>query len=244
MAGLELACALIVLTTSALALLVWGFPRSYNAVDTGFLWTTQFLGTVHVFYDIAVNSTLIVSMFSFRGPARRHELETKRVGTPLHRKYVVVFTVMLSIAMALTATMLLVGFAWRLQSERQYGTSIIELISGLLFDFGWSGTTITALWLHLCAARKAVAFNATHDVAHGTVLPQASIVHGPYDIAAHGRAHQHLPHAVVAQRVDVVAPAPIIITATLVQPAAQQQVPTGVLGAEQPQLVGAARINY
>ena len=138
MAGLELAAALIVVVVNALTLLVEGFEsnRMDSESDIGFYWTTEVLGTVHVLYDVGLNTALIVWLCCFEGPSRHHEHETKRVGTPLHRKYVIVFTVLLAIAMALMAVMLSVGFAWRLDSKK-YGTTISYVILGLLLDFGW-----------------------------------------------------------------------------------------------------------
>lgn len=185
LAGMELAVALLMLARFALYFLAHGIHRR-DAADPalmGFFYITQVLETGLLIYNIVISTAIIVTMCSFHGPARRHELETKRVETPLPRTYVVVYTVLLSIAMALTGTLLvllpftLVGIeiVWDLDF------SVGEILFGLLLDFEWCV---------LCVGVRARAAlqRSKRDAALDTCT-HASCLHAPSQPTAYRRPH-------------------------------------------------------
>ena len=294
MVGVVLAIAIVAIPISAIQVLAWATEGALSypdQVDTNFFWITFVLEVAQQFYDVGVMGTIFVTMWLLRGPARRHENEPKRVGSPLHRKNVVIFTVLIALAIVMNVLEIFVLIIW-MQVTKIDQKSVTSTVLVLVLDIAWyvwgaptaaepvsmpamrasararshpsfvlspplcrNGGTIGALWAHWHISKRAVAFNATHDVdpgvpMHGAALPHAVLVQGGSALhgahVVHGGAHPHLPQAVVAPQTGALhTAAPVvngtIVTATLVQqepaPAAQQQAGRGSPGPVVPTVV-------
>ena len=139
MVGVVLAIALIALPISFFQILAWTADDSLaypDQVDTNFFWITYVFELAQQLYDVGVMGTIFVTMWIFRGPARRNENEPKRVGTPLHRKNVIVFTVLVAIAMVMNAVSIAVFIIWKQITEIP-GLNVLSSVLVLVFDMAW-----------------------------------------------------------------------------------------------------------
>ena len=111
------------------------------------------------FFVALVHAAIAVTLCVLRGTARRHVTAKLRVGTALHRKLVVIFSVLLAVNGAWVVGNGITYIFQRAASTRpavmpQWARVVLEV-----FVFVMNGLLIVAIFVHLEAASKAVAQN-------------------------------------------------------------------------------------
>lgn len=113
----------------------------------------------------AVHAALVAILCILRGPARRHVNATWRVGTGLHRKLVVIFSVLLAVNGAWLVLNGVIFVVQRASSTRPQVLPSFIRIALEIFVFLMNAMLIAALFIHLDSASKAAAKNERAESA-------------------------------------------------------------------------------